>query len=368
MKKNDRDSHCANWLFAWRRKGKNTMMDSTGRAIIPANVEEINKDAFCSNKNIKEVTVPSHIRRIGESAFRGCRNLTTVVLQEGLEEIGPLAFWCCEQIETIVIPASVKKVHNRAFGFCEGLKRVTVLSENTQMEDGVFTHCNWNMELLWPEKLRTDQRLHLFGANYLYRPKAALPPGNHTGERDFEKLADRCASMDADAMWEMADYLQSLGPEEAYTYAANFWRYRAQKAGHKPALQWLEKWISENPDVKMPSLLTEDLDGYFSGEELRFCGFLFFDLQRSYSIQCPDSDGVVEVSAWSSTEDADSDGFGMEECYDWWYLDEALQALPGVEMIHDYSNHDKRANQMKFQALHDKAAEIIRKRYRDGRR
>lgn len=338
------------------------MIDLSGRAVISKNAEEIERGAFCDNKNVKAVTVPSKVRRIEEDAFRGCSNLKTVVLQEGLEEISPLAFWCCNQLETIVIPSSVRIIHEKAFGFCEGLKLVTVLSENTIIEDGAFVRCNWKMELLLPKKLRVDQRLHLFGGSFLYRPKVELPKKDHCEDRNFTKLADQCAGMDTNAMWEMADYLQNLGTEEAYTYAANFWRYRAQQHGHKIALQWLEKWIAENPNVKMPSLLSEKLEGYISGEVLRFCGFLFFDPERSYSVQRPDQDGVVEVSAWSSTEDAGFDGFGMEECYDWWYLDEALQPIPGVGMVHDFSNIDKRANQRKFQALHDKASKIIRKR------
>lgn len=335
------------------------MTDVTGRAIIPPDAEEIERNAFCNNKNVKAVTIPSNVRRIGENAFRDCSNLTTVVLPEGLEEIGPFAFWGCRKLEMIVIPASVRRIREKAFGVCEGLKHVTLLSENTILQDGLFTSCDWKMELMQPKEIRVDQRLHLFGGTFLYRPKVELPQKNHGKDRYFKKLADRCAGMDADAMWEMADYLQKLGTEDAYTYAANFWRYRAQQLGHKTARWWLEKWIAENPDVKMPSLLTENLEGYFSGETLRFCGYLFFDPERSYSIQRPDQDGVVEVSAWSSTEDADSDGFGMEECYDWWYLDEALQSLPGVEMVHDFSRQDKRANERKFQALHDKAAEII---------
>lgn len=336
------------------------MIDLLGQAVISEKAEEIERGAFCDNKNVKAVTVPSNVRRIGEDAFRNCSNLRTVILQEGLEEIRPFAFWNCNQLETIVIPASVRIIRGKAFGFCEGLKLVTVLSENTILEDEVFPRCDWKMELLLPKKIRVDQRLHLFGGYFLYRPKAELPKKDHSEDRNFKKLADRCAGMDAEAMWEMADYLQNLGTEAAYTYAANFWRYRAQQLGHKIARQWLETWIAENPNVKMPSLLPEKLEGYFSGEVLRFCGFLFFDPERSYSVQCPDQDGVVEVSAWSSTEDAGFDGFGMEECYDWWYLDEALQPIPGVGMVHDFSSLGRKANQRKFQALHDKAAKVIR--------
>ena len=71
---------------------------------------------------------------------------------------------------------------------------------------------------------------------------------------------------------------------------------------------------------------------------------------------------MVEVSSWSSTEGPDSDGFGMEECYDWWYLDENLNELPGVGYVHDFSRLDKQNNEEKFQKLHNAAAASIRNR------
>lgn len=338
------------------------MTDSTGRLILSGDGKEIGRCAFSNNKNIEEAVVPASARTIGEGAFQHCSNLRILTLREGLEEIGPFAFWCCRQLETIVIPASVKVIHEKAFGYCNGLKRVTVLGKRTRLEDGVFARCDWNMELLLPKPLRVDQRLHLFDNCFLRVVRAELPQKDHSEDRIFRSLAAGCAGMNANAMWKMANYLESLGPEAAYTYAANFWRYRAQQLGHRTAKRWLIKWIAENPETQMPSLLPEKLEGYFSGGELRFCGFLFLAPKRTYYLLRPDREGVVEVSAWSSTEDADSDGFGMEECYDWWYLDEALQPIPGVEMVHDYSKIDKEASQKMFQGLHDEAARQIRSR------
>ena len=92
-----------------------------------------------------------------------------------------------------------------------------------------------------------------------------------------------------------------------------------------------------------PKKLPEELIGYISGKALLERGYLFFEAERWYSIDRPEN-GVVTVSSWSSTEDADSDGFGMEECYDWWLLDEQLRPIKGVPGFHDFSENDVYVN------------------------
>ena len=91
-------------------------------------------------------------------------------------------------------------------------------------------------------------------------------------------------------------------------------------------------------------------------------GIFFFDSNRNYTIDKADADGVEEISSRSSTEGPDEDGFGMEECYDWWYLSEDLQEQPCVRYIHDYSRRDKDNNRERIQALHDAVADAVRKR------
>ena len=114
----------------------------------------------------------------------------------------------------------------------------------------------------------------------------------------------------------------------------------------------------------MASTMNETMSGYFEGKVLKGMGFLFFDPERGYSIDRPDPEGVVEVSSWCDEDGPDEDGFGREEYYDWWYLDEQLNALPGVGYIHDYSRRDKRNHKEKFRALHDAAAAAIRNKPR----
>ena len=104
-------------------------------------------------------------------------------------------------------------------------------------------------------------------------------------------------------------------------------------------------------------------NGGVSGKHLRELGYPFFKEDRDYSLRLG-ADGVVAVSSWRGTDGPDSDGFGMEECYDWWLLDECLQPIPGVESLHGYSRHDLRipSVEKRWQAAREKAAAIVAQR------
>ena len=117
----------------------------------------------------------------------------------------------------------------------------------------------------------------------------------------------------------------------------------------------------------MPAVMNEMMSGNYDGKFLRAMGFLFFDPDRSYDIERADADGVVEVTAWSSTEGPDADGFGREECYDWWYLSEDLQEQPGSWCIHDFSLHDKRNNKERFDQLYNAVYSAIRQKQSHGK-
>ena len=108
-----------------------------------------------------------------------------------------------------------------------------------------------------------------------------------------------------------------------------------------------------------PKKLPEELIGYISGKDLLERGYLFFEAERCYSIDRPEN-GVVTVSSWSSTEDADSDGFGMEECYDWWLLDEQLRPIKGVPGFHDFSRNDVYVNRKEWESMKNLAMEHVK--------
>ena len=108
-----------------------------------------------------------------------------------------------------------------------------------------------------------------------------------------------------------------------------------------------------------PKKLPEELIGHISGKDLLERGYLFFEAERWYSIDRPEN-GVVTVSSWSSTEDADSDGFGMEECYDWWLLDEQLRPIKGVPGFHDFSKNDVYVNRKEWESMKNLAMERVK--------
>ena len=138
--------------------------------------------------------------------------------------------------------------------------------------------------------------------------------------------------------------------------------YRAGQYGHPQANAWLEQWLSLHPKEHLPAILNESLSGPSDGKRLRYGGFLFFDPKREYSIEQADEDGVVLVSSWCGDDGPDESGFGREEYYDWWYLNEFLLKPEGVDWVHGWSHNDKRCNEKKFKEIHDQVAKFGKKR------
>lgn len=76
----------------------------------------------------------------------------------------------------------------------------------------------------------------------------------------------------------------------------------------------------------------------------------------------PDENGIIKVTAYAGSDTPDEDGFGREEYYDWWYLDENLQKIPGSRGISGYSNHDRRMNEDKFNKQYNDAVKYVKER------
>lgn len=305
-------------------------------------------------------TVPTHVKRINAAAFLGNPHLQQVKLPEGLAELETRTFLDIG-IRRVIVPASVKRIQARAFWNCKNLEEVVILGKETVIEEEAFFCCPQNLKITSSHTPRLDERLHLLGRTFLVPVRLDPPKKDHSKNPAFLRLANACASADAHAMWEMADFFDALGSEPFCQCAANFWRYRAFQYGSFEAARWLAAWMDEHPGKQMPSVLSETLAGSFGGKRLRDSGFLFFDPERSYLLTKRDAKGIVDVSAWSSTEGPDEDGFGMEECYDWWLLDEHLNPIPGIEMIHDFSRNDRRANEKRFQDRYNRAVKALGK-------
>ena len=161
-------------------------------------------------------------------------------------------------------------------------------------------------------------------------------------------------------MMEFANYYETLSTAAFFTAAANFWRYRALLYGNEKAVQWKADWFQEHPETLIPVALSP-YSNSANGDKLRALGFEFFDPEREYSIGIKDNYGVIEVSFWCDTVGPDEDGFGMEELYDTWFMDEFLNPVPGVPMIKAYSSHDRWVFPEKFDQYRELAAEVLRK-------
>ena len=114
--------------------------------------------------------------------------------------------------------------------------------------------------------------------------------------------------------------------------------------------------------MQIPSAVASDLMGDYLGRLLRAMGFGFFDPTRFYHLYGVDRNGLVEVSSWCDEDGPDEDGFGREADYDWWLLDEYLREIPGIEVIHNFSHHERREFHKRFDARYEKARNAVANR------
>lgn len=304
--------------------------------------------------------VPQRVKRLAHGAFLECAALKEVHLPEGLEVIEREAF-VNTAIRSITIPASVKAVEGLAFWNCRNLEQVELLCDSRAVDTGAFNQRNHKLQFQQP--LLFLEELRLQGTDPLdVSERLKIPENGFWWQEAFISHAMQCAKGDPGAMMEFAAYLESLGTHKFFSCAANFWRYRANLYGDLAAIQWMRQWASEHPKQQIPSVIRSTLKGNADGLTLRALGFLFFDPCRKYHLHGLDRTNIVQVCSWCDEEGPDEDGFGREELYDWWYLDEHLNQLPGVEMLHSYSYSETRTLFDRFAAQHAAAARAVRER------
>ncbi len=139
---------------------------------IPANVKEIEKNAFRKCVNLKRITVakenavfkseancvirkedsalvvgcattdiPDYVKIIGESAFAEHTGMTKIVIPNGVTEIGERAFEFCKNVREIYLPNSVKYIGTNAFcGCCYA--SVTIPAGVETSTSGCFDSCS----------------------------------------------------------------------------------------------------------------------------------------------------------------------------------------------------------------------------------
>lgn len=291
----------------------------------------------------REWSVPDRVKTISREAFFYNKELEILHLPEGLEKIERLAFVECG-LREITIPCSVREIEADAFYSCKRLEKVRIQNPETKAGVGAFDQCKNIKEIHYGNLTASDKIFHLKGLPFLEQHLEDQANLGHRADPEFGHLRDDCAQGDAAAMVAMADWFgqwaQKPDASPFYTRAANYWRYRAYRRGNPEAAEWFERYFAEHPGEQLESILPEHSNhriGYYShsvpGILLNDLGFAFFEAGRKYEIKQLEGEKLVEVSAFESYEGPDEDGFGAERYYDWWFLDENMQPIPGIGRI-----------------------------------
>ena len=288
-----------------------------------------------------EWSVPDSVKTIGRQALFYNKGLETLHLPKGLERIEDEAITQCG-ITEITIPDSVKEIGKKAIGDCKQLEKITILNPNTKVAINAFGGCYNIKEINSAQAIEPDQIRHLKGLPYLSSHLEDAADLNHRSDPEFKRLTSLCAAGDSEAMYALAEWFGELSRlKEAspfYLRASNFWRYRAYMNGNDEAVKWFKHYFSEHPGERMESILYEyPLFGLYcnsvSGNMLNDLGFDFFRSNIDYGFEACEDERIITVSTYAGYDGPDEDGFGMEEYDDYWFLDENLCEIPGVNSV-----------------------------------
>ena len=316
----------------------------TGAVVIPDTMDEISDELFKGNKEITSVVIPGTVKKIRFGAFNRCENLESIVLNEGLEKIEKMAFCDCGFRE-IIIPHSVIEIEKDTFLCCKRLEKATFLNAETRIGARAFSRCKNLREINHARLKESDKFFHLKEQPFLVQHIEDPANLKHREDPVFSRLTDKCASGDASAMYELASWFEKWSHEPDaspfYIRAANYWRYRAYCKGNQNAAAWFARFFMEHPREQLESVLFETtnhmMSGNYSdsipGKILNDLGYSFFNPRRDYEIKQLEGAELVTVRAFESFYPPDEDGFGAEDRYSWWFLDENMQPIPGISCV-----------------------------------
>lgn len=199
---------------------------------------------------------------------------------------------------------------------------------------------------------------------------AALPPPVQAASPALQQLADACAQGDAQAMLALSEYLTDPAKSPIVTPAylqkgADMWLLRAAIYGSAQAQDRLRQELDRRPGLLRNSLLRWEFfipermhywhEGCYPGRLLNAMGLLAFQPQESYLLAGLDGSRAFLVWQEAGYEAPDEDGFGAENYYDMFYLDEFFQPFPGVPVVTDVTTRDIRqlASKARFDAMTD---------------
>ena len=324
---------------------------------------------FCPNSVTgKEWAVPDTVKTIGWQAFIDNENLERLYLPEGLEKIERMAIIGCG-IRELTIPASVRELCPEAVWKCNKLEQVIILNPNIQIPDNAFSECV-NLKGI-NVMYENDRFFHMKGMHFLIGHLEDSANLKHRDTIEFKRLVEKCAKGDSYAMEEISeffeDYSAKQGASPFYMRAANYWRYKAYRKGNDKAKEWFSNFFREHPGEHLESILHEGnvgSDNYYtfaiSGELLNDLGYSFFEPTVEYEVKHTADCGLVLAGTFESWADPDEDGFGAETYYDWWFLDENMQPIPGTMCVNASL---REINRVPFTTEKAHAIEILKKNY-----
>lgn len=387
---------------------------------VPEGVTEIAPHVF--GNGTVHVLLPDSLRVIGKNAFDRCLKLMSVEIPEGVSEIGERAFSGCGHLAQISLPKSLKKLGRNAFSDCKALEQIYLGDSITELEYGTFYRCYSLREVFIPDSVQLIDAYVFKECSHL--ESVRLPATLRSiGYCAFEKcsclkeinLPDTVEELDFSAFEfcaaleavHFSSALHTMGkscfsacislveailpdtvsvlPYGAFSGCAALTRVRLPVSASidryafagcaslevvehpnptrfEDALYETPYWMGQYPSTAEKVRLPADLIGNHMGAQLRNRGYTFFEEDRSYYIDRPGNDGIVEVSSWCGDDGPDEDGYGREEYYDWWLLDEGLNPIPGIKWRHSYSRQDMRNHEEEWARLREKAAAAVRKR------
>lgn len=124
------------------------------RLEIPEDVTAIGENAFCSYKNLREISFPNHEITIGMGAFDGCENIMKLTLN-GNVTVGNYAFRNCKALTTVSFGGEEVLLNGYAFEGCTALKTISIAKGSAEIGGYAFSNCQSLEEIILPQTLNS---------------------------------------------------------------------------------------------------------------------------------------------------------------------------------------------------------------------
>ena len=166
--------------------GKNPLINTSGKFIIPDGTRRIGKFAFMLCKGLTSVEIPDSVTSIGDGAFDSCKSLTSVTIPNSVTSIGDDTFFSCTGLTSVTIPNSVTSIGNSAFFKCSGLTSVTIPNSVTSIEEMAFSDCSGLTSVTIPNSVASIGNYAFSGCSRL--EKIIIPKGTKQRFAQMEGL------------------------------------------------------------------------------------------------------------------------------------------------------------------------------------